>query len=63
MWLVKKIILIIFIFVVFGVGAWIGEQTVVCPICPPKGVDFSLLWEAWNKLQENYVNPEELDTQ
>lgn len=63
MWLVKKIILVIFIFGVFGIGAWIGRETVVCPICPPEGVDFSLLWEAWNKLYENYVNPKALDTQ
>ncbi len=61
--LFKKIILVIFVFGVFGLGFWFGKETVVCPICPPEGVDFSLLWQAWNELRNNYVKPEALNVQ
>lgn len=40
-----------------------GRLTKECRICPPEDVDFSLFWEAWHKIEENYVNPEELNTQ
>ena len=59
-----KIFVLIFCFlVIFGVGFWVGKVQVVCKVCPPEKVDFSLLWEAWDKLQEKFVSPEKLDTQ
>jgi len=61
-WL-KRIFLIIIIFVVFGVGFWLGEETKICPFCPPEEVDFSIMWETWHKLEESYVNPNDLNEQ
>lgn len=61
--LLKFIGLIFFISIVFGSGIFVGRGTVLCPFCPPEGVDFSILWEAWQKLEENYVRPEALDQQ
>lgn len=55
--------LIIGLAVVFIAGFFIGKISVVCKFCPPEEIDFSLLWEAWHKLEENYVNPERLDHQ
>jgi len=61
--LVKKIILVGIIFLVFGAGFLVGKNTVICPICPPEDLDFSLFWDAWHKIQEEYVNPEDIDIQ
>lgn len=40
----------------FGAGVYFGEKQVVCEVCPPSDINFSLFWEAWDKLQENYVD-------
>ena len=61
--LIKLIAITGFIFVVFGVGVFVGRNSVICPVCPPEEVDFSILWDAWHKLKENYVNPDDLDEQ
>jgi len=45
----------------FGLGIWFGKSQ--CEVCPPEELDFSLFWEAWNKLQEKFVNKEEFDQQ
>jgi len=47
----------------FGLGVYFGKNMVICPICPPSNVDFSLFWETWNTLEDKYVDPEKLDTQ
>jgi carboxyl-terminal processing protease len=59
----KTFVLIFCFLVIFGVGFWVGKVQVVCKVCAPEKVDFSLLWEAWDKLQEKFVSPEKLDTQ
>ncbi len=54
----------------FGVGFSIGkDQAKILPIegvtnleiGKPGAVDFSLFWDAWGQIQENYVNGESLD--
>ncbi|OGZ27617.1 MAG: hypothetical protein A2365_01995 [Candidatus Nealsonbacteria bacterium RIFOXYB1_FULL_40_15] len=57
----KKTLLIIGLVAVFGAGFWAGGEFKTCPFCPPEDVDFSIMWEAWHKLKEAYVNPEELN--
>jgi len=47
----------------FFAGIWYGQQQVVCDVCPPEDLDFSLFWEAWHKIEERYVKPENIDTQ
>jgi len=47
----------------FLFGFLVGKSSVVCSICPPENVDFSILWETWKKLEENYVAPKALDAQ
>ncbi len=61
--LFKKILLVVIVFAVFGAGFLVGNNTVICPICPPEDLDFSLFWEAWHEIQEEYVNPEDIDIQ
>jgi len=57
------VFLIIAILVSFGLGFWFGLLQVVCPVCPPEEVDFSLFWEAYHKLQEKFVDREKFDIQ
>ena len=47
----------------FGFGFWMGKSQVVCQVCPPEDIDFSLFWEAYHKLQEKFVSPEKFDIQ
>lgn len=57
------VILVTAILISFGFGILVGKNTVVCKFCPPEDLDFSLFWEAWHKIQEGYVNPEDIDIQ
>lgn len=61
----KSNILFIFIslVIVFIAGIFVGRASVTCPFCPPEDVDFSLMWEAWHQLEEDYVSPESFDYQ
>ena len=63
----KKILLVLGLvlafLLVFGVGFFVGQKQVVCPICAPTTVDLSLFWDAYYKLQKNFVDPAKLDTQ
>jgi len=62
----KNLVLIslaLVIFASFGLGVWVGKLQVVCEVCPPEELDFSLFWEAYHKLQEKFVSPEKFDIQ
>lgn len=41
---------------IFTAGFFVGRDSKICQICPPSDVDFSLLWEAWDQIQEKYVD-------
>lgn len=55
------IFLTVFILASFGLGIYFGKLQ--CKICPPEEIDFSLFWEAWQKLQGKYVDEEKFDVQ
>jgi len=57
------IILIGLILASFGLGVLFGKSQVVCKVCPPEKLDFSLFWEAWETLEEQYIEPQKIDTQ
>lgn len=63
----KKIVFsflgIVFISVVFVSGLFLGQSRVVCPVCKPEDVNFSLFWEAWKVLKEKFYEPQKFDTQ
>ena len=58
-----SIFLVFAILTIFGLGILFGKSQVVCKICPPEEIDFSLFWEAWDILQEKFVSPEKIDVQ
>lgn len=53
--------------IIFGIGFSFGNSygvsSVHCQVCKPEQVNFSLFWEAWNTLKENYVDPEKFNEQ
>jgi carboxyl-terminal processing protease len=57
------IFIIVAISISFGLGSSFGTGRVICPVCPPEHVDFSLFWETWKTLEEEYVGSSELDIQ
>ena len=64
---IRKKIIFVFIIIIlvlsFSFGFFLGKNSVVCKFCPPQDLDFSLFWEAWHKLRENYVEPKTFDAQ
>jgi len=60
---VKYLILVILLVAVFGAGFFIGKNQVVCVICAPEDIDFSLFWDAYNKLHQNFISPEKIENQ
>lgn len=60
----KKTLLAIFVILaVLGTG-WVGGfyfAKLRAPAIPPEDLDFSLFWEAWQKLEENHIDGENLD--
>src|SRR3989344_6165471 len=52
------IVLAILFFGVFAGGIFIGRQQVNCNVCKPETVNFSLFWDAYNKLHEHFISPE-----
>jgi len=47
----------------FGVGFWYGQSRVVCQVCPPEDLDFSLFWETWKTIQDKYVDKDKINVQ
>lgn len=54
-------ILAILIFGAFLLGFWTGEKQVVCDVCPPTDINFSLFWDVYQRLQEKFVDNEKID--
>ncbi|MBZ9569386.1 S41 family peptidase [Patescibacteria group bacterium] len=63
----KKIVFVVLgillIGISFGAGFLVGELQVICPVCPPEEIDFSLFWEVWKVLEEKFFEPQKLDIQ
>ena len=61
----KKIIFLIIptiaIIISFGFGFSVGQNE--CKVCAPENLDFSLFWEAWQKLERKYVNQDNFEPQ
>ncbi|MDO8530482.1 MAG: S41 family peptidase [bacterium] len=54
---------ILLLLIVFSSGFFIGKNQVACQVCKPESVDFSLFWDAYNKLQESFIDPSKIDDQ
>ena len=56
------IILIAFFAGFFVSGVWVGVNKIAYNVPQPGTIDFSLFWDAYNKLSQNFINPEKIVT-
>lgn len=54
---------IVFLCLMFGAGFFVGQKSVIQKICTPANVDFSLFWDAYNKLHENFIDSSKITDQ
>jgi len=64
---IKKIVYPVVLFLcfvaVFSLGIWIGYAKVAYHVDQPGTVDFSLFWDAYSKLQQNFIDPSKITDQ
>ncbi len=53
--------LLLVFFIAFQIGSLRGSMQ--CKVCSPEDIDFSLFWEAYDKLKSNFVNKDLIDDQ
>jgi len=58
-----SLILLALFFVVFWFGVFTGRNQFACKVCKPETIDFSLFWDAYNKLHQNFINSDSIDDQ
>ena len=65
--IIKKIIYFLLVVAIFfGVfvgGFYVGKNQVVCRAVKPETIDFSLFWDAHDKLLGKFMNPEKITEQ
>ena len=44
-------------------GFFIGKNSEICRVCTPEAVDFSLFWDAYEKLHQNFIEPDKINDQ
>src|SRR3954468_5619584 len=49
--------------VIFTGGFLVGHNSVLVPATQPGAVDFSLFWDAYNKLHQNFISPDKITDQ
>ncbi len=48
---------------VFALGCWVGVTKIAYHVPQPGTIDFSLFWDAYNKIQKNYIDPSKITNQ
>lgn len=61
--IVYPVVLVICFAVFFGFGVWVGATKVFYCVQPPGQLNFSLFWDAYNKLQQKFIDPTKMDNQ
>ena len=46
--------------VAFGLGVWFGVDKIAYHVPQPGTIDFSLFWDSYNQLKENFINPDKI---
>lgn len=60
--IIYPLILVVILAAVFGAGIFIGNKTAY-HVPQPGTLDFSLFWDSYNKLKQNYVDPSKIADQ
>ncbi|MCX6720433.1 MAG: S41 family peptidase [Candidatus Staskawiczbacteria bacterium] len=58
--IIYPIILIVAFAAFFGLGAWVGVTKMAYHVPQPGTIDFSLFWDAYSNLQNNFINPSKI---
>ncbi len=61
--IVKYVVIGVMAIAVLSVVFFAGRNSVKVNVCKPEAVDFSLFWDAYNKLHQSFINPEKIDDQ
>jgi len=61
--IIYSIILCLLFTAVFIFGVWIGIKKISYNVPQPDAIDFSLFWDAYNKLKDNFINPSNITNQ
>jgi len=61
--IIYSIILVIGFAAVFGLGIWVGATKIAYHVSQPETIDFSLFWDAYNKLQQKFSDPSKITDQ
>ena len=62
--IIYSAILIVCFVAVFGFGIWIGDTKVAFHYVPQPGtIDFSLFWDAYSTLKQNFIDPSKITNQ
>lgn len=56
------VLVVLFVGIFFG-GFFLGKYKTVCQVCQPSEIDFSLFWQAYNLLKDNFVDKSKIDSQ
>ncbi len=58
---VYSAVLVICFVTIFFIGVWVGAEKVAYCVQQPNTINFSLFWDAYNKLKQNFINPEKIN--
>ncbi len=61
--IIYPIVLAVCFVAIFGLGIWIGVAKVAYHVPQPGTIDFSLFWDAYNKLEQNFIDPSKIADQ
>ena len=61
--IIYGVVAIAIIGAVFTLGIWIGVEKIAYNVPQPGALDFSLFWDAYTKLQQNFIDPSKIDNQ
>jgi len=61
--IIYSVVLIVCFVAVFSLGAWVGATKIAYHVPQPGTIDFSLFWDAYNKLEQNYIDPSKITNQ
>ncbi len=56
-------VLVILFVAVFGAGIWVGVEKIAYHVPQPGTIDFSLFWDAYNKLEQKFIDPSKITNQ
>lgn len=61
--IVYPIVIVLAVAAVLSLGIWIGAAKFSYHVAQPGTVDFSLFWDAYGKLQQNFIDPSKITNQ